>query len=255
MNRRTSQAAYLIFQNNGRRCAFPLGAPLVCKRATDSYSNSSDSDSNDGDNSSDKDRLPDVDGGSARDVARNFLDTMKIKLKLEGLDLSRYCGTTADGQYQAEDFLATIHKETCREEIPQDLLFCQTMIWNASHLLNLASTDIKEGKCDKLTSSSSVLTNSIIYYQEEKAMPSFKLVPKERRRMQLLSLRLPHSIFSVQLLINGKLLRKDFHCCRQRFILFIQGETRTFPSSTEFLVKILYQTFLVFWTSLLHCQS
>ena len=145
VNRRTSQAAYSIFQNNGRRCAYPLGAPLVYKRTTDSYS--SDSDSDDGKSLSDEDSLPDVDGGSAGDLARNLLNTMKIKLKLEGPDLSRYCGTTADGQYQAEDFLATIHKETCREEIPQDLLFCQTTIWDASHLLNLASTDIKEGKC------------------------------------------------------------------------------------------------------------
>ena len=147
VNRRTSQAAYLIFQNNGRRCAYPLGALLVYKRATDSHSNSSDSDSDDGDSSSDKDGLPDVDGGSAGDLARNLLSTIKIQLRLEGPDLSRYCGTTADGHYQAEDFLATIHKETCREEIPQDLLFCQTTIWDASHLLNLASTDIKEGKC------------------------------------------------------------------------------------------------------------
>ena len=45
VNRRTSQAAYLIFQNSRRRCAYPLGAPLVYKRATDSHSNSSDSDS------------------------------------------------------------------------------------------------------------------------------------------------------------------------------------------------------------------
>ena len=40
VNRRTSQAAYLIFQNN-RRCAYPLGAPLVYKRATNSHSKSS----------------------------------------------------------------------------------------------------------------------------------------------------------------------------------------------------------------------
>ena len=71
----------------------------------------------------------------------------KIKLKPEGPDLSRYCGTTADDQYQAEDFLATIHKETCREEISQDLLFCQTSIWDASLLLNMAFTNIQEGKC------------------------------------------------------------------------------------------------------------
>ena len=254
VNRRTSQAAYLIFQNNGR-CAYPLGAPLVYKRATESHS--SDSDSDDSDSSSNEDGLPDVDGGSAGDLARNLLNTMKIKIKLEGPDLSRYCGTTADGQYQAEDFLATIHKETCREEIPQDLLFCQTTIWDAFHLLNLASTDIKEGKCGN----SKTFFNKFIKRANEfnhllsRGKGYAQLEISAQGKKKLLSLRLPHSVFSVQLLINGKILRKDFQCCMQRFILFIQGQTRTFPSSTEFLVKILYQTFLVFWTSLLHCQS
>ena len=146
VNRRTSQASYIVFQSNGRRCAYPLGAPLVYAKAKDSSSENSKSD---GENSPDEelDRLPDVDGGSAGDLARNLLDTIVIKLKLECKDLSKYCGTTADGQYQAEDFLATIRKETGRENLSEDLTFCQTTIWDASYLLNLASTDIKEGKC------------------------------------------------------------------------------------------------------------
>ena len=153
VDRRTSQAACLIFQNNERRCAHPLGALLVYKRATDS----------------DEDGLPDVDGGSAGDLARN-------------------------------------------------------LIWDAPHLLNLPSTDIKEGKCGN----SKTFFNKFIKRGNEfnhllsrgKGYAILKLVPKERRRMQLLSLRLPHSIFSVQLLINGKLLRKDFQCCTVLYCSF-----------------------------------
>ncbi len=43
--------------------------------------------------------LPDVSGGSAEDLATNLLRLIQLKLQMSQQDLSRYCGTTADGQY------------------------------------------------------------------------------------------------------------------------------------------------------------
>eukprot|EP00112_Aurelia_sp_Birch-Aquarium-sp1_P001875 Seg1203.3 transcript_id=Seg1203.3/GoldUCD/mRNA.D3Y31 product="hypothetical protein" protein_id=Seg1203.3/GoldUCD/D3Y31 len=122
-------------------------APLVYKKATNSDDDDSESDSIDNDSADEATiGLPDVSGGSAEDLASNLLRLIKLKLQMSQQDLSRYCGTTADGQYQAEQFLSTIRKETWRENLPEDLLFCQTTIWDAAHLLNLAATDIKDGK-------------------------------------------------------------------------------------------------------------
>jgi hypothetical protein len=69
-----------------------------------------------------------------------------LKLNLNEEDLTRYCGTSADGPYQAHEFGFTIQEETGRHRIPEELQFCQAVIWDTTHLLNLAATDIKEGK-------------------------------------------------------------------------------------------------------------
>ena len=145
VNRRTSQASYLVFLSNGKRCAYPLGAPLV-------YAKSNDSDDEDpgpeDESSSDEatGSLPDVSGGNADELAGNLLNLIELKLKFSREDLTRYCGTTADGQYQAQSFQAKILKETGRENLPRSLQFCQATIWDATHLLNLASTDVRDEK-------------------------------------------------------------------------------------------------------------
>ncbi len=144
VNRRTSQAAYIVFQNEGKRYAYPLGAPLVYNKAMNSDDKDSESESTGDDPATIG--LPDVSGGSAEDLATNLLRLIQLKLQMSQQDLSRYCGTTADGQYQAEQFLSTIRKETWRQNLPEELLFSQTTIWDAAHLLNLAATDIKDGK-------------------------------------------------------------------------------------------------------------
>ena len=66
-----------------------------------------------------------------------------MKLNLNEEDLSRYSGTSADGPYQAHEFGFTIQEETGWHRIPEELRFCQAVIWDATHLLNLAATDIK----------------------------------------------------------------------------------------------------------------
>jgi hypothetical protein len=56
------------------------------------------------------------------------------------------CGTSADGPYQAYEFGFTIQEETGRHRIPEEFRFFQAVLWDATHLLNLGATDIKEGK-------------------------------------------------------------------------------------------------------------
>ena len=85
-------------------------------------------------------------GGSAPELVTNFLNTIRLKLNLNEEDLTRYCGTSADGPYQAHEFGFTIQEETGWHKIPKELQFCQAVIWDATHFLNLAATDIKEGK-------------------------------------------------------------------------------------------------------------
>eukprot|EP00794_Sanderia_malayensis_P013576 gene13576-14983_t len=139
VNRRTSQASYIVFIYNGKRHAYPLGAPLV-------YSTSDEEISDEDDQSDDDNEFPEINGGNAPDLAMNLLNTIKLKLNLDKQDLLRYCGTSADGPYQAKEFGSTIRAETGRLDVPEELQFCQTVIWDATHLLNLAATDIRDGK-------------------------------------------------------------------------------------------------------------
>ena len=148
VNRRTSQASYIVFMYDGKRRAYPVGAPLVYS-ASDEESSGSDADESLDESPADEEDqagFPEVSGGSASDLATNLLNTIKLKLNLDQQDLTRYCGTSADGPYQAHDFSFTIREETGRLRIPEELQFCQAVIWDATHLLNLAATDIRDGK-------------------------------------------------------------------------------------------------------------
>ncbi|CAB4006830.1 Hypothetical predicted protein [Paramuricea clavata] len=145
VNRRTSQASYIVFMYNGKGRAYPVGAPLVYTRNNDEGEESSDSE-DENESEEEEEEFPNVSGGNAPELASNFLNTIKLKLKLNEEDLTRYCGTSADGPYQAYEFGFTIQEETGRHRIPEELRFCQAVIWDATHLLNLAATDIKEGK-------------------------------------------------------------------------------------------------------------
>ncbi len=145
INRRTSQVAYVTFMNAGKRSPYPLGATLVYSKVNESNDEQSESD---GQSSSDEDAnyLPDISGGKAEELAANLLNLLELKLKCSKSDLTRYCGTTADGPYQAKKFQETITKETGRENLPDDIQFCQTTIWDAAHLLNLVATDVRDNK-------------------------------------------------------------------------------------------------------------
>eukprot|EP00794_Sanderia_malayensis_P013573 gene13573-14977_t len=104
------------------------GAPLV-------YSTSDEEISDEDDQSDDDNEFPEINGGNAPDLAMNLLNTIKLKLNLDKQDLLRYCGTSADGPYQAKEFGSTIRAETGRLDVPEELQFCQTVIWDATHLL------------------------------------------------------------------------------------------------------------------------
>ena len=140
VNRRTSMASYIVFMYNGIRRAYPVGAPLVYSKYRGEGEESSDSEDKD----ESVEEFPDVSGGSAPELASNFLNTIRLKLNLNEEDLTRYCRTSDDGPYQAHEFGFTIQEETGRHKISEELQFCQAVIWDATHLLNLAATDIKE---------------------------------------------------------------------------------------------------------------
>ena len=61
VNRRTSQASYIVFMYNGIRRAYPVGAPLVYSKYRGEGEESSDSEDKD----ESEEEFPDVSGGSA----------------------------------------------------------------------------------------------------------------------------------------------------------------------------------------------
>jgi hypothetical protein len=63
VNRRTSQASYIVFMYNGKRRAYPVGAPLVYTRNHDEGEESSNSE--DENESEEEEEFPDVSGGNA----------------------------------------------------------------------------------------------------------------------------------------------------------------------------------------------
>ena len=222
-----------------------LGAPFVHKKANDSHAIDSESGS-ESESSTDEelDSLPDIDGGSAKDLASNLLNTMKIKLNLEGSALSRYCGTTADGQYQAEDFLTTIHKETGRENIPQESLFCQTTIWDASHLLNLASTDIKDGKCGN----SETFFNKFIKRANEfnhllsrgKGYSQLEVSAKEKNKTAAVVTPFAAQRFLSSAINQWKTIEKGFPVLHAAFYTVHSGADEDFPLQyRDFVVDLL----------------
>ena len=85
VNRRTCQASYIVFMYNGKRRAYPVGAPLVYTRNHDEGEESSNSE----DENESEEEFPDVSGGNAPELATNFLNTIKLKLNLNEEGLTR----------------------------------------------------------------------------------------------------------------------------------------------------------------------
>jgi hypothetical protein len=83
---------------------------------------------------------------------------IKIKSRTVVGRKNSVCGTSTDGPYQAYEFGFTIQEETGRHRIPEELRFCQAVIWDATHLLNLAATDIKEESLEKVKNSLPILS-------------------------------------------------------------------------------------------------
>eukprot|EP00794_Sanderia_malayensis_P004290 gene4290-4859_t len=71
INRRTSQASYVIFMDGGKHCAYPLGAPLVSSKTNESDDDSLESESQSSSNE-DTNCLQDITG-----VAANLLNLLE----------------------------------------------------------------------------------------------------------------------------------------------------------------------------------
>ncbi|PAA71545.1 hypothetical protein BOX15_Mlig019669g1 [Macrostomum lignano] len=160
--RETNQAILLATISRGERVAFPVGAPCVyfvqnedvCEENSSASVNSDVSDSgesnesdSDTSTSQDLDRVV-VTGGSLAELAQLIFRTIQDELKLGEKDLLRYCGTAADGQYQPAMFANEITRLSGRSNIADSSTF-QPVIWDVSHLLNLAVLDVRESKYGK----------------------------------------------------------------------------------------------------------
>ena len=124
VNRKSNQAILLCIMHQGVRVALPVGAPLVYRSEMD------------------KDDLQIV-GGSAKELADSVLNTLQQKLEIKDTDLSFLVGGTCDGQYVVcNDFSSQI-----AERIGvSDSEFSVPISWDPAHFLNLATTDLREGK-------------------------------------------------------------------------------------------------------------
>lgn len=86
----------------------------------------------------------DVVGGCADQLARQLIKTIQdAYVDSENLNLkAAWQRTSCDGQYQAQEFHSTLHKEL---GILVDPTF-SAIIWDPSHWINLAILDIRDDK-------------------------------------------------------------------------------------------------------------
>ena len=233
VNRRTSQASYIVFVYDGQRRAYPLGAPLVYSTADEEPNTGEDVDSLADESSDEEEKFPEVIGGNAADLATNLLGTIKLKLNFEHDDLTRYCGTSADGQYQAEEFASTIREETGRLQMSRELQFCQEVIWDATHLLNLAATDIKDGKLGK----SKEFFNKFIKGANEfnhllargKGFAQLEISAKSKRKRATVIVPFAAQRFLNSAVKQWKSIEKEFHVLRKAFQTIHSNADEDFP--------------------------
>ena len=119
------QAILICPMIQGKRVAIPVNSPVVY---------SSHKDGNPGS----------VSGVCADQLASQIVNTVKDTYK-DSTEFSlqqAWQGTCCDGQYQAQEFKQTLHKEL---DLPVDPIFSQ-IIWDPSHWINLSILDIRDGK-------------------------------------------------------------------------------------------------------------
>ena len=120
---------------NGKRVAIPVDSSKV-------YS------------SKDRATVGTVSGANADELAKQVISSIKKTFgsNMEFELRSSWQGTSCDGQYQATEFGATLHKELNVRADPE----FSAVIWNPSHWLNLGILDIRD---DKIGQSSNFLRN------------------------------------------------------------------------------------------------
>jgi hypothetical protein len=123
VNRMTNQSVMVAVIVEGKRCAIPIAAPKVYTPAEDGG----------------------VEGASASELAANTLEA--IKNHLSEACLAQLVGVTADGQYQARDFYSTLLTLLPLKDNGE--FFCVT--WDPGHWMNLAVTDVRDGKIGSST--------------------------------------------------------------------------------------------------------
>ena len=129
----TNQAIMICPIADGIRVAIPVNSPEVYSKELDAVPGT-------------------VSGANARQLAQQivanikqaFGSTPEFSLK------ASWQGTVCDGQYQAKEFKATMHSEI---GVSVDKEFSE-VIWDPSHWLNLAITDVRD---DKIGSSSTFM--------------------------------------------------------------------------------------------------
>ena len=83
-------------------------------------------------------------GANADELAKQVISSIKKAFggNMEFELRSSWQGTSCDGQYQATEFGATLHKELNVKADPE----FSAVIWDPSHWLNLAILDIRDDK-------------------------------------------------------------------------------------------------------------
>ena len=133
----TNQAIMICPVVNGKRVAIPVDSPKV-------YS------------SKDRATVGTVSGANADELAKQVISSIKKAFgsNMEFELRSSWQGTSCDGQYQATEFGATLHKELNVKADPE----FSAVIWDPSHWLNLAILDIRD---DKIGQSGNFLRNFV----------------------------------------------------------------------------------------------
>ncbi len=120
-----NQAIMICPVVDGKRVAIPVNSPEV-------YSADNEED------------ISNVTGGCADKLARQVIKTIKDAYgEADEFNLkAAWQGTSCNGQYQANEFLNTLHRDL---DVPMDPVFSE-IIWDPSHWINLGTLDVKEDK-------------------------------------------------------------------------------------------------------------
>ncbi|CAB4015008.1 Hypothetical predicted protein [Paramuricea clavata] len=126
--RETNQATTIVFNDEGKRIAVPVGSPAVYQTNDDNTA---------------------ITGAYANQLASSSIMLVKKTYELETDELSYCQGIVADGQYQSAGF-----RDELKRLLPFDfdvdpvLDTFFSILWDPGHFSDLAFTDVREGKLE-----------------------------------------------------------------------------------------------------------